>query len=122
MNLSAIVSIKAAKVLQRVDTPLPDPRIVAGEQLNCLDIQADRVALAAGTHLTKRHPCAESAPPEGEQPPRPENKVARTAFSALSRCAAVRPAPVSQTGPNTTQTASTATASSITDTMTTRRR
>ena len=68
MNLSAIVSIKAAKMLQRVDTPHPDPHIVAGEQLNCLDIQADRVALTAGTHLTKRHPCAESDPPEGEQP------------------------------------------------------
>ena len=70
MNMSAIVSIKAAKQLQRVDTPLPDRRIVAGEQFNCLYIQADRVALTAGTHLTKRHPCAESDPPEGEQPPK----------------------------------------------------
>jgi hypothetical protein len=62
MNVSVIVSIKAAKQLQRVDTPHPDRHIVAGKILNCLDIQAHRVALTAGTHLTKRHPCAESDP------------------------------------------------------------
>jgi len=67
MNLSAVTRIQLGQQFQRIDSPVPNRYLTAGQLIDRLGEQADGVAFAIGANLTQRHRRAENHAADGEQ-------------------------------------------------------